>query len=79
MYSGVCDCCGKTMEHWHEGWTCLADKESVLECMDNQSWYTEETGDGENRDLHYCPNCHKVDDDDNLIVDWSRKDLANNP
>jgi hypothetical protein len=44
--------------------------------MDNQGWHTEEADDGENRDMHYCSDCHKIDDNDICQVDWSRKDSA---
>lgn len=73
MYAGQCDCCGEAWEHWHHGWSSLPDASDIEEGMTDQGWHIEEAGDGENRDMHYCPACHKIDDNDNLVVDWSRK------
>lgn len=52
-----CDCCNALAndELWH------VDEEGAKEDADESGWYTL----GGN---HYCPNCVKIDDDDNIIT-----------
>ena len=64
MYTAICDGCGKDV---HEGCEISAwgDKGYVEEVVMEADWIREG---GE----HYCTDCFKYDDDDNLII--SKKD-----
>ena len=53
-----CNNCGDVYEHV-EGWTIFASKTDVN--PEEDDWYVED-------DTHYCPDCHEIDEDDNLIV-----------
>lgn len=64
-----CDNC-KGMFEDYDNHTYWADLE-VLDVMDDSDWHTVETKDVET-DKHYCPNCYKIDDEDNLIVNSER-------
>jgi hypothetical protein len=56
-----CDNCGETFMDNHTGFSIYVDENGAHEAADNDGWYSE---DGK----HYCPECHTIDDDDNLIL-----------
>lgn len=60
-YCVTCDNCGKTYEDVNTGFTLWVDNSEANENVQDNDWYK----DG---DKHYCPNCHTVDEDDNLII-----------
>lgn len=57
FYNIQCDCC-KALAN-EDLWS--VDYEGVREDADESGWYT--LG-----GKHYCPNCAKIDDDDNIIT-----------
>lgn len=65
-YYVECDNCKETLETEHEGWSFFLDKGQAHDEADNHQWY-------EVDNKYYCPACHKVDDDDNLIINAERK------
>jgi len=60
-----CDNCGETYTDEHSGFSIYVDESSAYESADSDGWY----GD---KNIHYCPSCHKIDDEDNLIIDQTR-------
>jgi hypothetical protein len=58
-----CDNCGEIYEDAN-GFTVQYDKFNLH--PEEDEWHV----DG---DIHYCPKCHHIDDEDNLVVDVSRK------
>lgn len=61
MFGATCDSCGEQWEH-AEGWTAMADKGFVKEGLDDAEWHQSDDG------KTYCPNCFRIDDEDNLIL-----------
>jgi len=55
-----CDNCQEHFENYN-GFGIFADKDAAREDAEEDGWYR----DGEK---HYCPKCHTIDDEDNLIV-----------
>lgn len=60
----VCDNCGETYLDGDTGFSIFVDEDAVHEAADIDGWYLNDTGDGK----YYCPDCHSIDDEDNLIV-----------
>lgn len=60
-YAASCDICKKSWVNEHHGWSAMSDKLGIKEMLMNDEWHLE---DGKT----YCPNCHEIDDDDNLIL-----------
>ena len=60
VYSAECDICKTPFEHPIEGWTTFLNEDYMLDSMGSYGWYVDEK--------HYCPTCHTIDDDDNLII-----------
>lgn len=60
----TCDNCGDTYEN-HSGFTVFFFSSDAH--PEDDDWYVD-------NDTHYCPDCHTIDDDDNLIIDESRKE-----
>ena len=62
MFGCTCDGCN---EQWFDEtnyYIAFTDESSIKDNVSNdETWHT----DG---DKHYCPACHKIDDDDNLIL-----------
>ncbi len=61
VYSAECDVCKETFEHPYEGWSIFLDQDRMLDNMGDSGWHI----DGINC---YCPKCHEIDGDDNLII-----------
>lgn len=59
-YCVVCDNCGDTYEDPVTGFSLWTDSGAMN--PEDRGWHV--TDDGK----HYCPDCHIVDDDDNLII-----------
>jgi len=59
----TCDNCGETFEESHNGFSIFLDENQANDEADNDGWSLH----NENN-KHYCPSCHTIDDDDNLIV-----------
>lgn len=57
----TCDNCGETFLDDHTGFALYADEINANEAADNAGWYSEDS-------KHYCPDCHTIDDDDNLVL-----------
>lgn len=67
MYTVVCDNCGKACNE-DSDYSCWNDKETALDQAMEGDWHT----DG---DKHYCGKCYSIGDNDELIIDESRKGL----
>ena len=61
VYSAECDMCKTDFECPFEGWSIFMSKDHMTDSMSNRNWHI----DG---DTCYCPKCHEIDDDDNLIL-----------
>ena len=61
VYSAECDICKVDFEHPFEGWTVFLNEDNMLDSMSNAGWHI----DGQKC---YCPKCHEIDGEDNLIV-----------
>jgi hypothetical protein len=72
MYSGKCDNCGCAIELGGGEYSAYAHIDSVQEEMGNSEWHIEETGKGK-PNKHYCPDCFTIGDDDNIVINESRK------
>lgn len=57
-----CDVCKEGYEAAHTGYTFFMDESNLYEEMTDDGWHV--TDDNK----HYCPNCHSIDDDDNLTI-----------
>lgn len=68
----TCDNCGELYRDEHSGFSLFVDEWSAHEAVDNDSWYSESG-------THYCPACHKIDDEDNLVVNFSRHQVLPPP
>jgi hypothetical protein len=58
MYSVSCDVCETILE---TDYSCWNHPEDAVEEAAEYGWHR----DG---DKHYCPDCHKFDDNDNVII-----------
>lgn len=61
-----CDNCKETLVTFIEGFSLFVDQNQANNYAGENEWCKE----GEK---YYCPNCHKVDDGDNLIINAERK------
>jgi hypothetical protein len=60
MYTVTCDICGK--EAFAEGeYSCWNEPVFAEEMAEEDGWYCKDN-------VHYCPDCYTIDDDDNLII-----------
>lgn len=57
-----CDNCGALFdeENWYDS------TEAFYPAFEEENWI-------EDNGKHYCPDCYSYDDDDNLVIDKSRK------
>lgn len=62
-YSAECDICKDDFEHPFEGWALFLDQDYMLDSMGNYGWHLVDGS-----DLCYCPKCHEIDENDNLII-----------
>ena len=60
VYSAECDICKVYFEDPFEGWTVFLSMDNMIYRMDTSGWHREER-------RCYCPKCHEIDDEDNLI------------
>ncbi len=67
MFTVVCDNCGKDCNENQE-YSCWNDKMHARDIAMESDW--EISG-----DTHYCPLCWSHDDNDNIVIDESRKGL----
>ena len=65
MYTVVCDNCGKDAFKNSE-YSCWSDESTAHECA-MESDYVDHEG------FDYCPECISIDDEDNIVVDLTRK------
>jgi Zn finger protein HypA/HybF involved in hydrogenase expression len=65
-YYVECDNCIETLETSPEGWSYFVDKGQANDEAENHEWY-------ESEGKYYCPQCYKIDDDDNLSLNAERK------
>ena len=61
MFTVICDRCGKDSNAGSD-YAAWSDLEGAVETALEADWYCE---DGK----HYCPDCFKYDDNDNLILE----------
>jgi hypothetical protein len=67
MYSAKCDNCQELFEANHTGYCAFVDKEACRdEMVNHETGWTEQEVNG--RKKHYCPKCHKFDDNDRLML-----------
>jgi len=60
MYTVECDNCKKTRGSESE-YSCWNDEAYALEEAIDSDWI-------EHEGKHYCPDCYKIDDDDNITI-----------
>jgi hypothetical protein len=59
-FVGRCNVCNNMFESV-EGWCLFIDESTLAESMWDKDWHL----DGSDC---YCPDCHEIDDEDNLII-----------
>lgn len=64
VYSAECDVCKNDFEDPFEGWTVFLNEDHMIDRMGDMGWHIDEI-------KCYCPNCHTIDDEDNLIIKQS--------
>lgn len=75
MTGAKCDHCKKDWYDDHNGWCCMSDDSSMETVLMEEGWHKGDESCNEGKDWeHYCPDCYSYDDDDNFILDSSRKD-----
>lgn len=61
-WSADCDGCGESFcSENKEGFTIFSDEGQLGEDMDSEGWYR-------NDNRCYCPNCHTINDEDELVL-----------
>ena len=68
MFTVVCDNCGKDANE-NSDYSCWNDTETALDQAMESDWHEKDM-------KHYCPNCYSMNDDDEIIIDESRKGLV---
>ena len=63
----TCDNCGETFIDYRSGFSIFNDGNSAHEAADDYGWYSE-------NGKHYCPDCHIIDDNDNLVINLERSE-----
>lgn len=64
MFGATCDGC---KEEWTDGeYSCWNEEGFLEDCLEETGWHI--TDDGKT----YCPNCHRFDDDDDLVLTFER-------
>jgi len=61
VYSAECDICKIDFEHPFEGWTTFLNQDYMMDSMGSSGWHIGDEG-------CYCPKCHSIDDEDNVII-----------
>ena len=67
MYTVVCDNCG-TDAGDDADYSCWEEEESAWDVASDSGWIM-----GDNKATHYCPQCVEYDDNDNLVLNESRR------
>lgn len=71
MYGCQCDNCGEQWIDEERGYAFFEDKNTILNEVRNfELWHTEKINEVEE---HYCPDCFKVSEEDELLIDLSRR------
>lgn len=63
-----CDNCGEVYSDDHSGFSIFLDEGTANEYADNDSWHSD-------NGKHYCPDCHTINDDDEIVIDESKKKI----
>jgi len=63
----TCDNCQEDYQNEHSGFSIFVDEASANDDADSDGWHLH--GDD---DKHYCPECHKINDNDELVIDMTR-------
>lgn len=58
----TCDNCGEVYQNDHSGFSIWITEGDAQESASNDDWYSADD------DKHYCPGCHEINDDDELII-----------
>lgn len=66
-----CDNCGKTYQNENTCFTAFVDKQDCAEDAEEGGWHV-------GRINQYCPSCHEIDDEDNLILKNKKEVLMGN-
>ena len=75
MTGAQCDHCRKDWYDNHNGWICMNTEEGMESVLMDEGWHTGDSANKEGIDgEHYCNDCWSYDDNDNFILDKSRKD-----
>lgn len=65
MYTVICDNCGKDL-HENDEYSGFNDIAFVEDSASDAGWHKED-------EKHYCPGCFSFDDEDQLVIDKSKK------
>lgn len=64
MFALYCDVCSRHYTEENQGYCAWPDKSSVdVDAAEQDGWHIDTYN-----DKHYCPRCHEIDDNDNLII-----------
>ena len=75
-YAAKCDNCGCEAFDNTE-YSCWPDPSQVQEELDNMGWSTETIQDETALCLQYCDLCHSYNDNDELVLNETRKNIFN--
>jgi len=64
----TCDNCKETYTEEHSGFSFFADEDNANDNAQDDQWYSDEG-------KHYCPECHTINDHDELVIDYKRQAL----
>lgn len=67
-----CDCCGKLYEQRGTDYSLFVSDEDIESYLEEDDWFIDIWGKGRGK-KYYCPECFEMDDDDNMIIDESRR------
>lgn len=70
MYGCTCDHCGISWKNDQYGWVAMTDEDSINECVNDADWFVSAS-----QQVHLCPECYYIDDNDELCKVWERKDM----
>ena len=60
-YYLLCDNCGETYVENYCNYCVWLEPSMAIECAEEEGWI-------EHEDKHYCPECYKIDGDDNIVI-----------
>jgi len=61
----TCDNCGETYLDEQTGFSIYNDENDANQAADSDGWHSEDS-------KHYCPECHTINDNDELVIDMTR-------